>query len=99
MSAAISLPRASGACYDFLTMLKFSARFLRLVPALVFAAGLAASTLAAAQSAAPAKRAAPVAVGDMAPDFTLEDQDGRTHTLSAERGKRAVVLIFYRGYW
>jgi cytochrome oxidase Cu insertion factor (SCO1/SenC/PrrC family) len=45
------------------------------------------------------KRDTPVAVGDIAPDFTLEDQDGRRHTLSAQRGKRPVVLVFYRGYW
>lgn len=41
----------------------------------------------------------PAGVGDIAPDFTLPDQDGRQHTLSAERGKCAVVLIFYRGHW
>jgi peroxiredoxin len=40
-----------------------------------------------------------VKAGDIAPDFTLADQDGRSLTLSAERGKRAVVLVFYRGYW
>lgn len=43
-------------------------------------------------------RAAPIGAGDMAPDFTLEDQDGRRHALSAQRG-RPVVLIFYRGHW
>ena len=41
----------------------------------------------------------PVAVGQQAPDFTLTDQNGRKHSLSAERGKRAGVLVFYRGYW
>jgi cytochrome oxidase Cu insertion factor (SCO1/SenC/PrrC family) len=40
-----------------------------------------------------------VKVGDAAPDFTLEDQDGKPVTLSAYRGKRTVVLVFYRGYW
>ena len=44
-------------------------------------------------------RATPVNTGDVAPDFTLADQDGRKHTLSAERGKQPVVLVFYRGYW
>jgi cytochrome oxidase Cu insertion factor (SCO1/SenC/PrrC family) len=58
------------------------------------------SAAAADKSAVTAgKRAAPVGVGDVAPDFTLEDQDGRNHTLSAEHGKRPVVLAFYRGYW
>jgi cytochrome oxidase Cu insertion factor (SCO1/SenC/PrrC family) len=40
-----------------------------------------------------------VKAGDTAPDFTLEDQDGRTVTLSDYRGKKTVVLVFYRGYW
>ncbi len=42
---------------------------------------------------------APVAVGDTAPDFTLEDQSSRKITLSESRGKTPVVLVFYRGYW
>jgi cytochrome oxidase Cu insertion factor (SCO1/SenC/PrrC family) len=33
-----------------------------------------------------------------APDFTLNDQDGKPFTLSSLRGSR-VVLVFYRGYW
>jgi cytochrome oxidase Cu insertion factor (SCO1/SenC/PrrC family) len=36
--------------------------------------------------------------GQPAPDFTLNDQDGRPFTLSSLRGSR-VVLVFYRGYW
>jgi peroxiredoxin len=38
-------------------------------------------------------------VGDAAPDFTLEDQNGKKITLSDARGKNPVVLVFYRGYW
>jgi peroxiredoxin len=38
-------------------------------------------------------------VGEQAPDFTLTDQAGQKRSLSAERGKRPVVLVFYRGYW
>lgn len=55
----------------------------------------------AATQQEPAKsvRTSPVAVGEVAPDFTLEDQRGRKVTLSAARGKQAVVLVFYRGYW
>ena len=33
-----------------------------------------------------------------APDFTLNDQDGKPFTLRSLRGSR-VVLVFYRGYW
>ena len=71
----------------------------------VFLAALAispfipASALAAdAPTAKSERRSTPVGVGDIAPDFTLEDQDGRKHTLSAQRGRPA-VLVFYRGHW
>lgn len=40
-----------------------------------------------------------VKVGDKAPDFTLEDMSKKKITLSDFRGKKNVVLIFYRGYW
>jgi cytochrome oxidase Cu insertion factor (SCO1/SenC/PrrC family) len=40
-----------------------------------------------------------VAVGKAAPDFTLESKDGATVTLSSFRGRKNVVLVFYRGYW
>lgn len=40
-----------------------------------------------------------VKVGDEAPDFTLENQDGKPVTLSDYRNKKTVVLVFYRGYW
>jgi hypothetical protein len=39
-------------------------------------------------------------VGQQAPDFTLPDVEGRMVSLSQLRQtKRAVLLIFYRGYW
>lgn len=67
---------------------------------LLAAAALISSQLPAANHAsAGEKRGAPVKAGDVAPDFTLPGQDGRSHSLSAERGKRPVVLVFYRGYW
>ena len=40
-----------------------------------------------------------VKVGQAAPDFTLENVEGKTISLSDFRGKKAVVLVFYRGYW
>lgn len=39
-------------------------------------------------------------VGQPAPDFKLTGVDGQLHTLSQLlQGNRAVLLIFYRGYW
>jgi thioredoxin-dependent peroxiredoxin len=36
-----------------------------------------------------------VKVGDMAPDFTLQGSDGKTHKLSDYRGKQAVVVAWF----
>ena len=38
-------------------------------------------------------------VGEPAPDFTLPDARGRPVALAEYRGKKPVVLVFYRGYW
>ncbi|MGH9846945.1 MAG: hypothetical protein ACREEM_50250 [Blastocatellia bacterium] len=35
----------------------------------------------------------------IAPDFVLEDQTGKMHRLADYRGKKNVVLVFYRGYF
>lgn len=40
-----------------------------------------------------------VKVGAPAPDFTLESLAGGTVTLSQFRGRKTVVLQFYRGHW
>lgn len=40
-----------------------------------------------------------VKVGQTAPDFTLENFDGKAVALSDFRGKKNVVLVFYRGQW
>ena len=44
-------------------------------------------------------RESPIAVGEMAPDFTLEDQNNRKVALSSARGSTPTVLVFYRGNW
>ena len=36
-----------------------------------------------------------VKVGDMAPDFSLQGSDGKTHKLSDYRGKQAVVIAWF----
>ena len=59
---------------------------------------LASMTLAAALSAQPPGFNPPkttLKVGDMAPDFTLEDQNGKKVSLSEFRGKKNVALAFY----
>jgi hypothetical protein len=40
-----------------------------------------------------------VTIGSAAPDFTLESKDGAIVTLSSFRGRKNVVLVFYRGHW
>ena len=40
-----------------------------------------------------------VAVGDVAPDFSLMSYAGSVTTLSDFRGEKNVVLVFYRGHW
>lgn len=40
-----------------------------------------------------------VAVGDRAPDFSLASYEDGVVTLSDYRGKKDVVLVFYRGWW
>ena len=61
---------------------------------------LAALALSAASLLTAAEpRKTPVAVGETAPDFTLQDQNGQTVKLSASRGQRPVAIVFYRGYW
>jgi hypothetical protein len=38
-------------------------------------------------------------LGERPPDFTLADASGRSVALADYRGKKPVVLVFYRGYW
>jgi cytochrome oxidase Cu insertion factor (SCO1/SenC/PrrC family) len=46
----------------------------------------------------PALDTGRVAIGDVAPDFTLMSRAGERVTLSDLRGQR-VLLVFYRGHW
>lgn len=69
-------------------------------------ASIATLALAAALSCSPAvtpmlaasRATRPPLPGEVAPDFTLADQNGKPVRLSAARGGK-VVLVFYRGYW
>ena len=44
---------------------------------------------------APARAAAPLKVGDAAPDFKLKGSDGKTYKLSQFKGKKAVVVAWF----
>src|SRR5688572_22597360 len=57
----------------------------------LLAMGLAAALVAGVVAQAPAE----LKVGDMAPDFTLQGTDGKTHKLSEYRGKQAVVVAWF----
>jgi hypothetical protein len=61
------------------------------------ALGLAACLLA--MPAAAGEKAVRVEVGQEAPDMTLPDLGGETHTLASLRGEKNAVLVFYRGGW
>lgn len=66
--------------------------------AATFALLLLASVFASGQANSYPKPQIPSAVGQVAPDFTLKDQDGKDFKLSDQRG-HWVLLFFYRGYW
>ena len=70
-----------------------------LVLIIVGIAGAVLPQSGSAQTAEVTRRTSPVQVGEVAPDFTLEDQQGRKVMLSSARGKMPTVLVFYRGYW
>ena len=62
--------------------------------------GLMATVAVGAALAQAPPNAAPavptvVKVGDMAPDFSLQGTDGKTHKLSDYRGKQAVVIAWF----
>ena len=52
-----------------------------------------------AASLQPQTSTKPLAVGSVAPDFTLIDHNGIKVSLSDSKDKSPVVLVFYRGYW
>jgi peroxiredoxin Q/BCP len=62
-------------------------------------AAMPASSVAQAQTPAPAmsmaKPAVELKVGDPAPAFTLKASDGKTYSLADFKGKRAVVLAWF----
>ena len=63
--------------------------------AIALALLLTATAAAAAAQQQPAAPKTQLKVGDTAPDFTLNDTEGKPVKLSDFRGKRNVVLAFY----
>ena len=64
-----------------------------LLVALLLAGSLVPAGYAAGKpSEVPAPK---IKVGDMAPDFTLQDQNGKKVSLKDFRGKKNVALAFY----
>ena len=61
--------------------------------ALVFACSVLIAVAQAQKEPAPS--APKIKVGDLAPDFTLVDQNGQPHSLHDYRGKKNVALAFY----
>ncbi len=76
----------------------------RITTGLIVVCGTALLLLSCARSGqslpgAQAQQGAPpepkIKVGDIAPDFTLRDQNGKEASLKDFRGKKNVVLAFY----
>jgi cytochrome oxidase Cu insertion factor (SCO1/SenC/PrrC family) len=61
--------------------------------------GLSCRATQESPSAGLVPRTSPIQLGEMAPDFTLEDQHNQKVTLSSARGTAPTVLVFYRGHW
>jgi len=66
-----------------------------LLASFVMIALLLAAPSPAQQSQQPAIAKTNLKVGDVAPDFTLPDQNGKPVKLSEFRGKKTVILAFY----
>jgi len=56
---------------------------------------LTVGLVAALAAGVAAQSTAELKVGDVAPDFTLQGTDGKTHKLSEYRGKQAVVVAWF----
>jgi hypothetical protein len=59
---------------------------------------LMSAALLATAFAAPAFAQADLKVGDQAPDFTVPGTDGKTHTLSQEKGHWVVLAWFPKAF-
>jgi cytochrome oxidase Cu insertion factor (SCO1/SenC/PrrC family) len=69
--------------------------FMTRIITTVLVAGMLLPTLGAADKPADTPPPPAVKVGDMAPDFTLTDQNGNKVSLHDFKGKKNVALAFY----
>jgi cytochrome oxidase Cu insertion factor (SCO1/SenC/PrrC family) len=70
-------------------------RYILLLP-LLFTLSIPLSAEETAPSGADAER---IQVGQEAPAFTLESSAGVSHSLKRLRGKKNLVVVFFRGTW
>jgi len=54
-----------------------------------------ATTTAPSQATPTAATTTPLARGDVAPAFSLQGSDGKTHSLADDAGKNAVVIAWF----
>ena len=59
--------------------------------------GLSCASVRESNSGELKPRTSPVQVGEVAPNFTLKDQQNRN--ISLPLGKASAVMVFYRGHW
>lgn len=79
--------------------MKFKIIFSALVLTMSATFGFAQETSMQKASKSNETTAKKIGVGDLAPDFSLSDQNGKTVKLSEAVKTAPVVLVFYRGYW
>jgi cytochrome oxidase Cu insertion factor (SCO1/SenC/PrrC family) len=88
-------PWRASTTIERLTIRAFMANDLRMLLLMLVACFFVMLTgISHAKVEAVPQRAAPVAVGDTAPDFTLEDQNRRKFNLSESRNKNIFSLAF-----
>ena len=58
-----------------------------------------AGVLPAGEEPGTEKNAGPAVPGEKAPEFTLPDETGRSHSLSEGLERGPLALIFFRGVW
>jgi cytochrome oxidase Cu insertion factor (SCO1/SenC/PrrC family) len=93
----------SGGCYqDKMILERVLLRRTRLSTLLlaIFLLGAAPADLGPKDGAGlPPADLERIKIGEKAPDFTLENLDGKRIALGNYRGKKNLVLVFYRGHW